>query len=178
MTEPGGRPTGPLTPGARMPDLVLPDHTGRERRLSEVTGGDPVALNFFRGWWCPKEQRYLRELARLQDEFEVAYTRLVSVSIDSPEVQSAFRAGLGARWTFLSDVHRTWLDRLDLLESTDTVHRPYRPTMVTLAPDLTIHAVYHGYWYWGRATMAELRQDMRAISAAVRPDWTGTGDGE
>lgn len=168
----------PLTPGARMPDLVLPDHAGRERRLSELAGGDPVALNFFRGWWCPKEQRYFRELATLQDEFEVAYTRLVSVSIDPPEVQSAFRAGLGARWTFLSDADRTWLDRLDLLESTDTVHRPYRPTVVTLTPDLTIHSIYHGYWYWGRATMAELRQDMRALSSAVRPDWTGTDGGE
>lgn len=103
-----------LEPGGRMPDLVLPDHVGRERRQADLTGGDPVALNFFRGWWCPKEQRYFRGLATLQDEFEVGYTRLVSISVDPPEVQSAFRAGLGARWTFVSDERRTWLDRLDL----------------------------------------------------------------
>lgn len=163
-----------LSPGATMPDLALPDHTGRERRLSELAGGDPIVLNFFRGWWCPKEQHYLRALTILQEEFEVAYTRLVSVSVDAPQVQAAFRAGLGARWTFLSDADRAWVDALGLREHTDTVHRPYRPTMLTLTPDLRIHAVYHGYWFWGRATMEELRHDMRTLSAAVRPDWTGT----
>ena len=53
----------------------------------------------------------MRELCQLQDEFEVAYARIVVVSVDSPEVQSAFRAGLGARFTFLSDAERRWLDR-------------------------------------------------------------------
>ena len=80
------------------PDLDLPDHTGRPRLLSEIAGGDPVVLISSRGWWCPKEQRYLRELVALQDEFEVAYAKLVVVSVDPPEVQSAFRAGLGARF--------------------------------------------------------------------------------
>ena len=155
-------------PGERFPDLDLPDHTGRPRLLSEVAGGDPLTLLFSRGWWCPKEQRHLREVTALQDEFEVAYTRMVVVSIDAPEVQAAFRAGLGARFVFLSDADRRWLTQLDLLEDTDTVHRPYRSTAFTLHPDLTIHAAYDGYWYWGRPTMEDLRQDMRAISRTVR----------
>ena len=113
----------------------------------------------------------MRELCRIQSEFEVAYARIVVVSTDPPEVQSAFRAGLGARFTFLSDADRSWLPRLDLLEATDTVHQPYRPMTFTLRPDLTIHAAYNGYWYWGRATMEELRRDMRQVSIDVRPDW-------
>jgi peroxiredoxin len=157
-----------LEPGGRFPDLDLPDHTGRARRLSELAGGDPVALVFSRGWWCPKEQRHLRELSSLQDEFEVAYTRIVVVSVDSPEVQSAFRAGLGARFVFLSDAERRWLPELGLLEQSDTLHRPYLPTTFSLLPDLTIHRRYDGNWYWGRPTMEDLRQDMRAISAQVR----------
>ncbi|MCP9488669.1 MAG: redoxin domain-containing protein [Solirubrobacteraceae bacterium MAG38_C4-C5] len=159
--------------GERFPDLDLPDHTGRARTLSELAAGDPVVLAFSRGWWCPKEQRYLRELTRLQDEFEVAYTRIVVVSVDEPAVQSAFRAGLGARFTFLSDAERRWLGRLELGETTDTTHHPYLPTTFTLHPDLRIHAVYHGYWYWGRATMQELRLNMRTISRAVRDDFEG-----
>lgn len=114
----------------------------------------------------------MRELTRLQDEFEVAYTRIVVVSVDAPEVQSAFRAGLGARFTFLSDAERRWLPRLRLEETTDTTHHPYRPAAFTLRPDLTIHAAYNGYWYWGRPTMEDLRQDMRAISRAVRQGWS------
>jgi peroxiredoxin len=158
-------------PGGAFPDLALPDHTGRELRLSELAGGDPVVLLTSRGWWCPKEQRYMRELCRLQDEFEVAYARIVVLSVDTPEVQAAFRAGLGARFTFLSDAERRWLAPLGLLETTDTVHRPYRPAAFTLFPDLRIHRVYNGYWYWGRATMEELRRDMREISREIRDDW-------
>jgi len=160
-----------LDPGQKFPDLDLPDHTGRPRLLSEVAGGDPLTLLFSRGWWCPKEQRHLREVTALQDEFEVAYTRMVVVSIDAPEVQAAFRAGLGARFVFLSDAERRWLVQLGLLEESDTVHRPYRPTAFALYPDLTIHAAYDGYWYWGRPTAEDLRQDMRAISRAVREDF-------
>jgi len=161
-----------LGPGSAFPDLDLPDHTGRPRTLSEVAAGDPVALLFSRGWWCPKEQRHLREIVQLQDELEVAYARLVVVSVDAPEVQSAFRAGLGARFTFLSDAERRWLDRLDLLEETDTLHRPYRPTAFTLHPDLTVHSHYDGNWYLGRPTREDLRRDLRAISAFVREDFS------
>lgn len=92
-----------LTPGRRFPDLELPDTAGNRRRLSELVGGDPCLLTFYRGWWCPKEQAFFRALSQLQDEAEVAYTRFVSVSADPPEVAAAFRAGLGARWTFPSD---------------------------------------------------------------------------
>jgi hypothetical protein len=35
--------------GERFPDLDLPDHTGRSRQLSELAGGDPLALFTSRG---------------------------------------------------------------------------------------------------------------------------------
>jgi peroxiredoxin len=152
-------------------DLELPDHTGQARMLSELAGGDPLVLVFSRGYWCPKEQRFLRGLVAFQDEVEVAYSRLVVVSVDPTEVQAAFRAGLGARFTFLSDAERRYLDELGLRETTDTVHHPYRPAVFTLYPDLRIHQAYNGYWYWGRPTLEELRQDLRAITKAIRADW-------
>jgi peroxiredoxin len=160
-----------LAPGAVFPDLALPDHNGHARTLGEVAGGDPTALVSSRGWWCPKEQRYFRGLVRLQDELEVAYARLVVVSVDPPEVQAAFRAGLGARFTFLSDACRRYLDELGLRETTDTVHDPYRPAAFMLYPNLRIHAAYNGYWYLGRPTLEEIRLDLRAISIATRADW-------
>ena len=160
-----------LVPGVSFPDLDLPDHTGRPRTLAELAAGDPLVLITSRGWFCPKEQRHLREVTALQDEFEVAYSRIVVVSVDAPAEQSAFRAGLGARFTFLSDAERRWIDRLGLRETTDTVHHPYQPAAFSLYPDLTIHRAYNGYWYWGRPTMEDLRRDMREITRAIRPDW-------
>lgn len=117
----------------------------------------------------------MRQLVALQDELEVAYVRVVSVSIDPPPVTAAFRAGVGARWTFLCDPERVYVESLDLLEKTDTVYRPYLPTVFTLFPDLRVHRRYDGYWYLGRPTMEELRRDLREISAEVRPDWKPPG---
>ncbi len=154
-----------------LPDLSLPDHTGSVRSLSELADGDPLILHTFRGHWCPKEQRFFRRLVALQDELEVGYARLVSLSVDAPAVNAAFRDGLGARWTFLSDEDRTAQARLGLRETTDTVHDPYVPRVLVLRPDLTVHAEYDGYWYWGRPTLGELVADLRAITEAIRPDY-------
>lgn len=38
-----------LKVGAKFPDLLLPDHTGAERQLSDVTEDHPTMLNFYRG---------------------------------------------------------------------------------------------------------------------------------
>jgi peroxiredoxin len=107
----------------------------------------------------------------LQDEVEVAYTNVVSVSVDAPTTSAAFRAGLGARWTFLSDDTRRLTDGLGLREVTDTTNDPYLPTVFVLHPDLTVVSRYDGYWYWGRPGSEELRADLRAVTAAIRPDF-------
>jgi peroxiredoxin len=129
-------------------------------------------LQFYRGWWCPKEQAFFRRLVALQEEMEVAYARMISVSVDPPEVAAAFRAGVGARWTFLADPDRAVQAQLGLRETTDNVHDPYAPVVFTLYPDLTIHRAYDGYWFWGRPTLEELRADMRAITRAIRSDYS------
>ena len=164
-------PIDVAAPTGAFPDLTLSDHAGNERRLSELAAGDPVVLQFFRGWWCPKEQAFFRRLVAFQDEVEVAYTRMVSVSVDPSPVAAAFRAGLGARWTFLCDPERTALEALGLRETTDTVNDPYVPSVWTLHPDLRVHASYDGYWFWGRPTAGELVADLRAVTRAIRPDW-------
>ena len=160
-----------LQPGGSFPDIALPDHDGVVRTLSELTAGDPLIRHFYRGWFCPKERAWLPELLALAERAEVAYTAVASVSVEPPPVQAAVRAGLGARWPFLSDEHRSAQGELDLLEHTDTVHHPYVPTVFVLFPDLTVHAVYNGYWFWGRPCVADLWRDLREVTRRVRTDW-------
>jgi peroxiredoxin len=159
------------SPGRSFPDVELTDHAGNRRRLSDLVAGDPAIVHFYRGWWCPKDQAFFRRLVTLQDDIEVAYSRLISISVDAPEVAAALRAGLGARWPFLSDADRAVQQELGLRETTDTLHDPYVPAVFTLFPDLTVHRAFDGYWYWGRPSCEELRQDMRDISRSIRPDW-------
>jgi peroxiredoxin len=162
---------GLLAVGAQLPDFELVDHAGNRRRLSSLVGEDPTVVQFYRGWWCPKEQAFFRRLLALQADAEVAYSRILSISVDPPEVSAAFRAGLGARWTFLSDPDRQLQAQLQLRETTDTLHDPYVPAVVVLDPDLCIHTAYNGYWYWGRPTHEELVGDLRELSRALRADW-------
>lgn len=158
-----------LAPGDYFPDLELSDTDGNLRRLSELAGPDPLLLHTYRGWFCPKERAFLRQLVALQDEAEVAYTRVVSV--EAPATAAAFRAGLGARWTFLCDEHRTGLELTGLQEVTDTVHHPYLPTVWLLSPDLAVHRWWLGYWYWGRPGVEELRRELCRLTRGLRTDW-------
>ena len=167
----GNDTVGLLRVGEQLPDFELPDHAANGRRLSNLVGGDPTLVQFYRGWWCPKEQAFFRRLLALQDDAEVAYSRILSVSVDPPQVNAAFRAGLGARWTFLSDPDRELQSQLRLRETTDTLNDPYVPAVVVIDPDLRIHTVYNGYWYWGRPTHDELVRDVREISRGLRADW-------
>ena len=178
------RAIGGLEVGRELPDFELLDHNasaswdaastpvaGNRRPLSALVGGDPTVVQFFRGWWCPKEQAFFRRLLALQDDAEVAYSRIISISVDPPEVNAALRAGLGARWTFLSDPDRDVQSQLGLRETTDTLHNPYVPAVFVIDPELRIHSAYNGYWYWGRPTHSELVHDLRELTRTLRPDW-------
>jgi peroxiredoxin len=167
----GSDEVGSLAAGERLPDFELLDQAGNRRRLSDLVGGDPTIVQFYRGWWCPKEQAFFRRLLSLQEDAEVAYARILSVSVDPPQANAAFRAGLGARWTFLSDPDRELQALLRLRETTDTLNNPYVPAVVAVDPELRIHSAYNGYWYWGRPTRDELVRDLREISRAWRADW-------
>lgn len=110
----------------------------------------------------------------LQDELAVNYCHLAVVSTDPPEVMAAFRAGLGATFTFLSDHERRAIVQLDLVEETPPGFRYGRlavPYTFSLLPDLSIHRIYNGWWFVGRPTVEELRQDFRAMMERVRSDY-------
>jgi len=163
-------------PGDAFPDFDLSDHRKQPRRLSGFTqsspmdeklgfdDGYPLILVFGRGFFCPRDQQQMRGLVRLQDELAVNYCKLVTVSADPPMVQAAFRAGLGAEWSFLSDEKREAINALGILDETEGEYAGVsRPFTFVLRPDLTVHKVYDGWFFVGRPTLEELRLDLREI---------------
>jgi len=157
--------------GARFPDYKLNDHEGVARSLSELQGDDPMIVVLSRGGFCPKDRRQHEGLVQLHYEMEVAYCNLVTISTDDLEETKNFRSSIGADWTFLSDPERVVRDDLDIAEYTDTRHNPMVPHTVVLEPDLTVYRVYNGYWFFGRPTVEDLRQDLRAVTMKIRPDF-------
>jgi cold shock CspA family protein/peroxiredoxin len=160
----------------QFPDIALPNQQNEMTQLSHVTkpslldthlgflDGYPLILVFFRGFFCPRDQQQMRQLVEFQHELRVNYGKLVVVSADPPLVQAAFRAGLGAQWTFLSDEQRTIIKQINILDETEGEYA-YRaqPYTFVLRPDLGIHAIYNGWYFVGRPTNEELRHDLLTI---------------
>lgn len=115
----------------------------------------------------------LRHFVEFQKELAINYCKLVVVSVDPPEVNAAFRTGLGAEFPFLSDHDRNAVNALDMTETSKSRGVTAMPYTFSLMPDLTIHSLYCGYWYVGRPTLDELRRDFREMMRKVRPDFGG-----
>ncbi|MDY8135132.1 redoxin domain-containing protein [Aquimarina sp. 2201CG5-10] len=165
-----------LQPKDTFPDFELPDHNGKLKKLSSFTkqseadkrygfkNGYPIIVIFSRGFFCPRDQQQFRMLQEFEDELRVNFCNIVSISADEPIISSAFRAGLDVKWTFFSDVDRQLIKQLHILDETEGEYA-YRslPFTFVLKPDLKIHKVYNGWYFVGRPTIEELRQDLRAI---------------
>lgn len=165
-----------LQAGDKFPDFELPSHQNELMQLSQFTqpslmdkklgflDGYPLILVFYRGFFCPRDRQQMSQLVQFQNELAVNYCKLVTVSVDPPLVQAAFRAGLGAQWPFLSDEKREIIKQINILDETEGEYA-YRaqPYTLVLRPDLTIHKIYNGWFFVGRPTLEELRLDLRAI---------------
>jgi peroxiredoxin len=160
-----------IVPGAIFPDYELSDHKTTRRKLSELQGQHPMVLVLSRGGFCPKDRRQAELLVEFHREMEVGYCRLVTISTDNIAETNEFRTGVGAHWTFLSDAGRHVQKDLDIAEYTDPAHNPMIPYTIVLEPGLVVFKVYNGYWFFGRPTIEDLRQDLRAVTKKCRPDW-------
>jgi peroxiredoxin len=160
-----------IQPGGVFPDYELPDHTNTPRKLSAIQGEDPMILTLARGHYCPKEHQQHQQLALFYPQIAVAYTQIATITTDDHHTTQEFRASVGAQWPFLSDPGRVVQKELDIQEYTDPEHDPMIPHTLILKPGLVIHRVYNGYWFWGRPSVEDLRQDLRAVTREIRPDW-------
>jgi peroxiredoxin len=160
-----------IAPAGTFPDYELRDQDSVPRKLSELQSDDPLILTLARGHYCPKEHQQHLQLAAFYPQIAVAYTKIVTISAETHHESQEFRASVGAQWPFLSDPERIVQKDLDIQEYTDPEHNPMIPHTLVLKPGLEIYSVYNGYWFWGRPSVEDLRQDLRAVSREIRPDW-------
>lgn len=114
----------------------------------------------------------LRHLVHLQEDLGPSYCKLAVVSVDSPAVNAALRAGLGASFPFLSDQNFNAIEALDIVDTSDKKHGTIAiPYAFALLPDLTVHNLYCGWYYVSRPTNQELREDMRGMIQKTRADY-------
>jgi peroxiredoxin/cold shock CspA family protein len=126
--------------------------------------GYPLIVVFYRGFFCPRDNQQMRQLVQFQAELKVNYGQLVAIAVQPPQVQAAFRAGLGAQWPFLADEKREVIKQIGILDETEGEYADVaQPYTFVLRPDLTIYKIYNGWFYVGRPTLDELRLDLRAM---------------
>src|SRR5690242_18519649 len=160
-----------IVPGAKFPDYELLAHDRTHQSLSKLQGNNPMILLLSRGHFCPKDHQQPLDLAAFYPRIAVAYTSIVTISTDNLYETLEFRDAVGAQWTFLADPGRKVQKDLDIQEYTDPLHNPMIPHTIVLEPGLVVYKIYMGYWFFGRPTIEELRQDLRAVLKKCRPDW-------
>lgn len=165
-----------LSVGDRFPDIELLNQDKELIKLSTLTqpslmdqylgftDGYPLILVFYRGFFCPRDRQQLPQLVQFQSELAVNYGKLATVSVDPPTVQAAFRAGLGAQWHFLCDEQRQVIGQINILDETEGEYaNRAQPYTFVLRFDLGIHKIYNGWFFVGRPSIEELRQDLRTL---------------
>jgi hypothetical protein len=127
----------------------------------------------------------------------VGYCRMVTITTTDAQEALNYRNGVGAEWPFLADPGRMVQRDLDIAEYTDPAHDQMVPHTIVCEPKLIVYKIYNGYWFFGRPTVEELRQDLRAVlmkptgigicptarsrprgsaarsSVSTRPNWAG-----
>jgi peroxiredoxin Q/BCP len=96
-----------LKAGDEAPDFRLPDQDGRDRRLSELIGDQPLILYFYPADFTPGCTQEACDLRDLHTRILASRLRVVGVSPQSPESHRRFRKEHNLPFTLLSDEKKT-----------------------------------------------------------------------
>jgi hypothetical protein len=119
----------------------------------------------------PEGHQQHLQLAAFYPQIAVAYTQIATIATDdiTPSRSSACRSAPSGR---SSQIRSARSSRPRHQGYTDPDHDPMIPYTLVLKPGLVIHSIYNGYWFWGRPSVEDLRQDLRAVRA--RPPRLGS----
>lgn len=115
--------------GAHIPNLALPDHTGKARRLGDLHAIGPVILTFYRGGWCPYCNLELRAYQAILNDIKAAGGNLVAVSPERPDNALSTAEKNALQFLILSDVNGRLADamgiRFDLSQEIIALYRKF-----------------------------------------------------
>lgn len=97
-------PPGPAVGDLIGHPLALPDQTGRQRSLADLSGRSGLTLVFVRSSdWCPFCRKQLGELGKRAAAFEGVGYPIVTVSVDTVETVRKFTQAANITYTMLAD---------------------------------------------------------------------------
>ena len=105
------------TVGAIAPDFTLPDETGAQVSLSQLSIGNGVILIFYRGVWCPFCLNQLTEYRDLLRISRAGVPDIVALSVETPERTSALKRELQLNYRLLSDPDKRVIEGWGLLNT-------------------------------------------------------------
>src|SRR5580704_6750268 len=169
----------------RTTNVFEPNHTISDEQIEHLVHlatRAPTSFNLqnwrFLAVRTPERKAKLRKLA--YDQAKVSDAAVTFIVIGqladysalegrlAPSVDAGF---MSPKLVAGSDAGRVVQKDLDIAEYTDPANNPMIPHVIVLEPGLIIHKIYNGYWFFGRPTMEDLRQDLRAVTKKCRPDW-------
>lgn len=98
----GENPTG-LTTGQKVPDVTLHFENGAQKKLSELYGGQPLVVFFYRGYWCPFCSKYLSEMATQAKKLEYTGAKLIAITPETYENVQKAKDASQATFDIVSD---------------------------------------------------------------------------
>ncbi len=101
--------------GDVFPDFLLPDSSGRLRRLDDYLPLGPLVVSFNRGHWCSFCKIELHELAQASKAVEACGGRMVSIMPESQQFAAHLKPLLNGQVDILSDMFNAYALSLGLV---------------------------------------------------------------
>ena len=150
--------------GAEAPEFNLPSAQGGQLRLSMRTARGPVILVFYADG-AEEDARYFGELARKEDEINMAGGTVVGIGVSEPGEARDFVRKTGLKSYLLYDYARAATRDYGLLEGNKKSGEHARPAAFVISGD---HKVTHA-WVGERPEPAELLAKISELTGLPKP---------
>jgi peroxiredoxin len=120
----GGLVARALPVGARAPDFVLPDATGRKVDARRLLAGGPLVIKFYRGAWCPYCNLDLQAWQRHLPELRALGAELVAISPQTPDASLTLAQKHALEFAVLSDFGHRVARQFGIVYTLDEAMRP------------------------------------------------------